>query len=908
MTNNALYPEYSTDVISELMRLRIPQRKSLEILEQIMGITFLTKEVDRQMLLSEIQKFAPTCKDFEREFPSITFALATGVGKTRLMGAFIAYLYANFGIKNFLVVAPGLTIYEKLKDDFSNPTSEKYVFQGIDVFTMQPPLIISGDDYNRVGHLSRSLQESVVINIFNIGKINSESKGGKVPVIKRLSEYIGKSYFDYLANLEDLVMIMDEAHHYRADRGMDVLNELNPLLGIELTATPKYPKGGKHHLFKNVVYEFSLPKAMNHGYVKEPAVATRENFDPKNLTETQLETIKINDGIKYHRATKQAVELYYMTNNKKRVNPFVLIVCKDIEHAHKVKATVTANDFYDGYYADKTIIVYSDQSSLEKQENVEKLLALDNEDSKTEIVIHVNMLKEGWDVCNLFTIIPLRAISSDILLEQTLGRGLRLPYGERTGDKFVDRVTVILHDRFDKLIETANNENSILRAENIVTLDGLGIDEEKENIISNTIAQTFIREIELKIANARSEAKREEHKAELEIVKAVATVVEQVQDKPIEVDGKKIFVSMESLEKPEIQKAVREQVKKIVQAEGQVALTDLHKFDETLTKITADYLENKIKFTIDIPNITTIQLGKATYEFNDFDLDTSNMNYPLTDEKLLVKNLRNNADDKLNIDGDSDMSNLHNQIFRQLDTYREIDDTYMGDMIDRLIDQTITFIRKNSNNEQEVANKVFYNKKHIAENIYRQIFRDGNFKIVPPQTMSKLLSASTPILHHNYSKFTKDQVEPLHKQVNANVLGMKVFGNMNKACHEFYKFDSMPEKEFAELIDKPESEVLKWLRPAPRQFQIVWQDSKTYEPDFLIETADKIYIVEIKRHSDRDNKDVLAKQTATLKHIEMINSCKELNAKTWEYLLISEKSFNKSSTFGNLVFTAKNSI
>ncbi len=52
-------------------------------------------------------------------------------------------------------------------------------------------------------------------------------------------------------------------------------------------------------------------------------------------------------------------------------------------------------------------------------------------DDKTEIVIHVNKLKEGWDVTNLYTIVPLRASASDILTEQTLGRGLRLPYGER---------------------------------------------------------------------------------------------------------------------------------------------------------------------------------------------------------------------------------------------------------------------------------------------------------------------------------------------------------------------------------------------------------------------------------------------------------------------------------------------
>ena len=72
----------------------------------------------------------PTLTDFERDFPSLCFALATGVGKTRLMGAFISYLHAAYGYNHFFVLAPNLTIYDKLIGDFS-PNSPKYVFKGI---------------------------------------------------------------------------------------------------------------------------------------------------------------------------------------------------------------------------------------------------------------------------------------------------------------------------------------------------------------------------------------------------------------------------------------------------------------------------------------------------------------------------------------------------------------------------------------------------------------------------------------------------------------------------------------------------------------------------------------------------------------------------------------------------------
>jgi biotin operon repressor len=177
----------------------------------------------------------PTLADFERDFPSLCFALATGVGKTRLMGAFISYLHAAYGYKHFFVLAPNLTIYDKLIGDFS-PNSPKYVFKGIAEFASTPPEVITGDNYEQRGSLS--LLGGIEVNIFNISKINSEVRGGKSPKIKRLSEYLGQSYFEYLAGLDDLVLIMDESHRYRASAGIRSLNELRPLLGLELTATP----------------------------------------------------------------------------------------------------------------------------------------------------------------------------------------------------------------------------------------------------------------------------------------------------------------------------------------------------------------------------------------------------------------------------------------------------------------------------------------------------------------------------------------------------------------------------------------------------------------------------------------------------------------------------------------------
>src|SRR5207249_11379136 len=128
------------------LSLRRPQRDALEILDRVCEIVKPDKDTDAAQALQVIRSEFSTVTDFERDFPSLCFALATGVGKTRLMGAFIAYLYRAETIRHFFVLAPNLTIYNKLIADFT-PNTSKYVFQGISEFATTPPEIITGDTY-----------------------------------------------------------------------------------------------------------------------------------------------------------------------------------------------------------------------------------------------------------------------------------------------------------------------------------------------------------------------------------------------------------------------------------------------------------------------------------------------------------------------------------------------------------------------------------------------------------------------------------------------------------------------------------------------------------------------------------------------------------------------------------------
>src|SRR3990172_9096472 len=512
--------------IKNRLSLRQPQADSLNILAELVDMLPLKKCNDLPTELEKVKSAYPTCTDFERDFPSICFALATGVGKTRLMGAFIAYLHLAKGIRNFFVLAPNLTIYNKLIEDFSNTRSPKYVFQGIGEFVHNNPVIVTGDNYNSIGDLFR--EQEIRINVFNISKINSEMRGGKLPRIKRLSEYLGYSYFNYLSGLVDLVLLMDESHHYSADRGMEVINELNPIIGLELTATPQVERGGEAIKFKNVVYEYSLAKAIRDGFVKEPAVATRKDFDPTHYTQEDLDRIKLEDGVRLHEDTKVALDIYARDTKANHVKPFVLVVSQNTEHARKLKEMIVSQGFFDGYYADKVMEIHSNQSGGEKDENIERLVSLELPSNKMEIVIHVNMLKEGWDVTNLYTIIPLRTATSVTLREQTIGRGLRLPYGKRTGNNKVDKLTIVAHDKFQEIIDEANKPDSIIRKENIITIDAEELNQPKEVITVVSSMEQMIEEEQKRIEVLTEPDEREKDQVSLDVRKIIIATLPEL--------------------------------------------------------------------------------------------------------------------------------------------------------------------------------------------------------------------------------------------------------------------------------------------------------------------------------------------------------------------------------------------
>ena len=877
-------------IVSQRLSLRPPQARSLDILADTLERIELRKGADPAAALAAIGEAYPQVEAFERDFPSLCFALATGVGKTRLMGAFVSYLYLTGRSRHFFVLAPNRTIYEKLIGDFS-PESPKYVFRGIAEFAQLPPLVVTGDNYEtgrgvrlEGGRSADLFGSGVHVNIFNIDKINKEESPRGKPKMKRLQETIGESYYAYLAKLDDLVLLMDEAHRYRASAGARAIDGLRPILGLELTATPK-SVGSSPVPFRNVIYSYGLGDAMADGFVKEPAVATRANFDPKAVPAERLERIKLEDAVHYHDHVAVELDRYHRVSGRPKVHPFILVVAQDTAHARDLKALIEADDFFKGRFKGKVAEVHSALRGEETEEATQRLVALE-QDNRTEIVIHVNKLTEGWDVTNLYTIVPLRASASDILTEQTLGRGLRLPYGQRVSkgddDEFsaVDRLTVIAHDRFDELISRAKEQGSIV-LKTLTIGEGGDIPAAAPELIE--------------VRSTADEALRQRFKSNEE---------QQVLDVVYEVIGRyeRKLGGLDGLRDAEVQYRIAEEVGEILKPvqgvlDGVVIAPNVKAIVEAAT-------EEVVEKTIPIPQIVVLPKRQVTFHFANFELkNLEAINVRPIDDALLIQNLRTEARFYLAkaID-DPREERMEDYLVRHLIDQNEIDYDAHADLLYGLAAQVVARVRSYLETDAEVENVLLRNGKYLAEFIFAQMMQ--HYRETPLDAddyevrVTKGFTVLKPQpLHGTRGQVPRDFRQPVSPPSDTK---RQIFFGFRKCCYSRQKFHSDPERRFAVLLEG-EASVEKWLKPGRGQFQIDYRSGENYEPDFVVETTDGMLICEVKARADLDDAVVKAKASAATKWCQAANeNTVPSGGKFWRYLLIPDDQITGNATLSGL--------
>lgn len=887
--------------IRQRLSLRKPLAEALDLTSRIVDNLSLQKppkeEEELKAFLKKeleaVREIVPTVKAFDRDFPSLAFSIATGIGKTRLMGAIIAYLYLKKGIKHFFVLAPNLTLYNKLIKDFGDPGYEKYVFKGISEFVSSPPQVVTGETYS---DRTPSIFSSLQINIFNISKFNKDSKETKngLPKMRRLSEYIGQSYFDYLASLPDLVILMDEAHRYHGHASKNAINELRPVLGFEMTATPV---DEKNRPFKNIVFEYNLAQALaDKRYVKDPTIAGRKNFDKKDWSSEEIEMVKLQDGINVHERTKSAIELYAKQNNRHVVHPFILVACRDIAHAKAIEAKLESDDFFQGRYKGKVLRIDSD---TKKDEEIEQqFVALESPDNKIEIVVHVNMLKEGWDVNNLYTIIPLRAADATILIEQTIGRGLRLPYGgERTGNKDVDTLTVIAHDNFAQVINKSKDPNSVLSKVSYVELD------EDDDIGGNggkvvkTDSSVVIKYQE-KIDKAQNDYEKKVAQQVCDSVRAVVEVIPVVAES---------YEHYGKLKTPEAIEKIREKAIDVIKQRAAVANevfaeeeaeAQIKELDKIIKAVVIDYEKN----VIEIPRLV-IEQPKTRKIFEDFDLNTDEgYNLADTSYEIIRQSLVTKEIDVISGKNGLSRGKPADILVSRLMDYDDVDYDLYADLLYKLAYQAVFAITSNSPgaSEDDIADKVHTFKEPLARNIYQQMCAHSHVE-KDPQPPKRVLPFSRILDQHiivnEYGYRMVDDIP-----TPASWAKKYIVRGFLKSFYPEYRFDSLTEWDFAYVLEH-DSKVLKWLRPVPQQFNIYWADgSKRYEPDFIVETEDAIFMCETKAEKDVTDEDVQKKAEAARTYCSVVS---EYNAsrggKKWKYVIIPHTAVKRNFSFDYII-------
>ena len=463
-----------------------------ESLETIIYLYDVVKVKDKYDLMRFDSSGAISASMFDETWRRFVVKMATGAGKTKVMSLVLAWSFyhklyeVNSKLsRNFLLIAPNIIVLDRIYKDF----------QGLKIF-FQDPVIpdngFDGQNWRDDFQLTLHVQDEVRIihpigNIFltNIHRVYSGDDIPASPDDEDTMEYfLGKrptgattdSKVDLgmiVRDIDELMVINDEAHHIHDSRLAwfksieDIHNRLKQKgaelsLQVDVTATPKHNNGA---IFVQTIADYPLVEAISQNVVKHPVLpdmASRSKLAEKQSAKfTEKYADYINLGViewrkayaEHEKLGKKSI-LFIMTDDTKNcddVAEYLEAMYPDLKDAVLTIHTNKSGEI-------------SEASSGKSKEELEKLRKLSNEidnfDSPYKAIISVLMLKEGWDVRNVTTIVGLRAYSaqSNILPEQTLGRGLRKMY---LGD-IEEYVSVVGTDAFMEFVESIQAEGVVL--------------------------------------------------------------------------------------------------------------------------------------------------------------------------------------------------------------------------------------------------------------------------------------------------------------------------------------------------------------------------------------------------------------------------------------------------------------
>jgi type III restriction enzyme len=743
---------------------------------------------------------------------------ATGVGKTYILAGAIEYLAATGG-RNFAVITPGRTILDKTVANFT-PGNRKSLLGGMEV----EPVVITSENFNTAAMRSAMDDPTKVkLFIFTVQALTKPTTetGRKT---HKFQEGLGRAFYDHLDAQDDLVIFADEHHCYYGPGFSAAVRDLTPWALVGLTATPhkKTPP-------EQIIYRYPLAAAIADRLVKTPVLVGRK--DDRADPET-----KLLDGIRLLEAKRATIERYCAETGAKPINPVMLVIAQSIDDAEQYAELLRSPVFAQGRYAAHVLVVHSKKAD----EDLAKLQSVEDDDSPIRIIVSVGMLKEGWDVKNVYVIASMRSSVSEILTEQTLGRGLRLPFGAYTDWELLDTLEVLAHERYEDLLRKAR-----------------------------VINEAFIDH------RTRAVLRRNAEGQEVSVIETEPVVVNVAAGLPSAdpsggesnaPDGAgPLGGTPQTYAQPVIETVDERQQ----QAEAQAEVPELHPRSEPVQLVIPELRMTAVQSPFSLADITDREPFRRLGE---------RLGHDPVDE---LRRIRLSAHVVQTLDG---LRHTELSPARTIDRVESPASLIpLEDAVKRLTDQVLSSPVVPSRKSQRAQLAPLVDAFLAGLGDHAELGTEQRRVAARPRYDEVLELRPFAPLRHGRPVTSTDRYGAFRKGVG--------YTGWQRSLYDQVWFDSATEREMANLMDDTKG-IDVWARLHLHDLEIRY-DGGNYNPDFLAAVQGERWVVETKADRDLQSENVQAKRRAAQRWANHVTAADEVSEQ-WNYLLIGESDLRQS--------------
>ncbi len=773
---------------------------------------------------------------------------ATGVGKTFILLAGIEYLAAALGVRNFIVIAPGSTIRDKTIGHFT-PGHRKSLLTNME---SQPYLVTAGNFQSPVTRAALDDDSRVKVYVFTVQALTKPTtkQGRRTHVFQ---EGLGAGFYQHLASLDDLVVFADESHCYSGPEFSKAINDLDPLAIIGLTATPdrRTPE-------EQIIYRYPLAAAIADRWVKTPVIVARR--DDRND-----EATKLADGLTLLGYKKAALDAYCTENGLPAVNPVMLIVARNTDEANVFAERLRSEEFDGGNWRDAVLLVHSNLTGDKKEEALAALEAVEDPHSPIRVIISVGMLKEGWDVKNVYVIASMRPSFSDVLTEQTLGRGLRLPFGRYTGIEILDTLEVLAHEKYDALLKNAGvlNEQFIDRRTRAVL---------RKNVAGRLVVVTETEQVSTQVVG---------------------------NDDPTGVPAPSVPGT--TVPAPDATQPTAGGAVQIRPVDARARALDEQSQNTAPDVVAYKPLDTMPAIRVPALRMTSVETRFSLADITDLDAFRKLGRQVAAAPENELRRVRVSARVVVGADGLRRTELVTGATVDQLAASSALFPLVelQKDLVDAVLAAPIVPKRKDQARPAgEIVEAFVEGVGSDAERILSAFSGRAAARLVKLVTDEHRKFLAQPQFEEVVELETLSRTRESKRRVNLERTGpfakSAAYDSFDKSYYGVDWFDSEPERAFANIVEDS-SDVRCWVRLQTGEVKILWRsDGREYNADLIVvEGSGDHWVVEIKADDTAGTLDVQAKRQAAKRWVNHVNASDRVDVR-WHYLLLTESDIKQA--------------